>query len=171
MRREEKETYVEELRQSLLDAQIIVRTRFTGVNAGEMTELRSKVRHTGARYQVVKNNMLKLAVAGTHLESLVEDLKGPIALAYASEDVVGVAKALSEVAKDLEVFQVEAGVLSGKAIEASSVEALAKLPSKDALRAQLLGLLESVPRTLLGVLQAPSRDMLGVLNARKDTLD
>jgi large subunit ribosomal protein L10 len=136
-----------------------------------MTSLRRKVRHTGARYQVVKNNLLKLAVEGTYLESLVEDLKGPIALAYASEDVVGVAKALSEVAEDLEVFQVEGGVLSGKAIQASSIEALSKLPSKDALRAQLLGLLESVPRNLLGVLQAPSRDMLGVLSARKDSLD
>lgn len=171
MRREEKETYVEELRQSLMDAHIIVRTRFNGVDAGGMTDLRRKIRHTGARYRVVKNNMLKRAVEGTHLESLVEELKGPIALAYASEDVVGVAKALSEVAKDLEVFQVEGGVLSGKAIEASSVEALAKLPSKDALRAQLLGLFESVPRNLLGVFQAPSRDMLCVLNARKDSLE
>jgi large subunit ribosomal protein L10 len=171
VRREEKENYVAELRQNLLEAQIVVRTRFTGVDAGEMTTLRRKVRHTGANYQVVKNNLLKLAVEGTHLEALVEDLKGPIALAYASEDVVGVAKALSEVAEDLEVFQVEGGMLSGKVIEASSIEALSKLPSKDALRAQLLGLLKSVPRNLLGVLQAPSRDMLGVLSARKDSLD
>ena len=171
MNREEKIAYVETLKEGLSSAQIVLRTRFTGLSVSRMTELRKNLRDAGVRYRVVKNTLLRRAVEGTEYESLVEDLKGPIALAYSSEDVVGVAKTLTDFAKDEELFLVENGVLSGKALSAADVVSLASLPSKDQLRGQFLSVLQSVPRNLLGVMQAPSRDLLGVLNARKDSLE
>ena len=171
MRREEKIAYVESLRESLSGAQIVLRTRFTGLSVPRITELRKSLREAGVRYRVVKNTLLRHAVEGTEFESLVRDLKGPIALAFSSGDAVGVAKALTEFAKDEEIFKVENGVLSGKELSAADVVSLAALPGKDQLRAQFLSLLQSVPRDLMGVMQAPSRDMLGVLNARKESLE
>jgi len=171
LRRETKQEYIAGLKEQLLDSQFVLRTRFTGLDVSSMTALRANLRNSGTGYKVVKNTLLRLAVEGTQYESLVEDLKGPIALAFSSEDPVATAKVLTEFAKDAECFTLEQAVLDGKALSASDIETLAELPSMDVLRAQFLGLLQSVPQKFLGVLEAPGRELVGVLAARQRELE
>ncbi len=171
MRKEEKTEYVAELRDALSGSQIVLRTRYQGLDVAKMTALRKDLREKGVRYKVVRNTLLRRAVEGTDYEPLVRDLKGPIALAFTEEDAVVTAKALTDFAKDEDLFTVDGGVLDGKELDASQIQSLASLPGKDQLRAQLLCLLQTVPQRLLGVLQAPARDMVGVIEARRKNLE
>ena len=171
MRPEEKAQYVENLEAALSTAQVIVKTRFQGIDANDINELRSQLRTAGASYRVVKNSLLRRVVNDTDMAPLADGLKGPIALAYAEANAVDTAKALKAFGKTNKLLVIEGGLLSGKTLSADDVEALAELPSLDQLRGKLLGLLQAVPQKLLGVLQAPARDFVGVLEARRSSLD
>ena len=81
------------------------------------------------------------------------------------------AKVLTDFAKDADCFELEQAVLDGKDLSASDIATLAELPSMDVLRAQFLGLLQSVPQKFLGVLEAPGRELVGVLAARQRELE
>jgi large subunit ribosomal protein L10 len=171
VRKEEKTQYVDELREAMKGSQIVLRTRYSGLNVAKMSALRKQLSESGVRYKVVRNTLLRRAVEGTDYEPLVRDLKGPIALAFTEEDAVATAKVLTDFAKGEEVFSIDIGVLDGKELSAAQIQSLASLPGKDQLRAQLLSLLQTVPQRLLGVLQAPARDMVGVIEARRKNLD
>lgn len=166
-----KKAYVADLEENVLGSDLILKTRFTGLDVAKMTALRTTVREVGGGYKVVKNTLLRRAAADTPAAAIAEDLKGPVALAYTSGDPVALAKALSDFAKDTEVFEIEGGLLSGKPMSTEDVTALASLPSMEQLRAQFLGVLQAVPQKLLRVLQAPSRDLVGVLAARQRALE
>lgn len=133
---EQKKAVVADLRARSESAQAAVLTDYRGLTVDEMTDLRAQLRENGVFFQVVKNNLVKRAVEGTDLEPLTEHLKGPTALALA-EDPVAAAKVLSEFAKDHGDLEIKAGVLDGKALEATEISALAKLPSREQLLTQL----------------------------------
>ena len=167
MRREEKAQYIEKLQSALSDAEVIVTTRFTGIGVESLNKLRNDLRASGGSYRVVKNTLLRRAVNDTDMAPLVEGLKGPVALAYSSSNPVETAKALKAFSKENALLVIEGGIMSGRALSAADIDALAELPSLDQLRAQMLALLQAVPQQLLRVLQAPSRDFVGVLEARR----
>ncbi len=171
MNRQEKIEYVEGLKRDLESAELILLTRFTGLDVPSMTEFRAKLREVGTSYRVVKNTLLRRAAEGTPCEDLVADLKGPVAIAFTGGDAVCAAKAVTDFAKVSEHLVVEAGLLSGKALLPDQVKAIAELPSLDQLRAQLLATMLAVPQKLLRVLSAPARDLVGVLEARKRALE
>lgn len=167
MRREEKAQYIENLQAALSDAQVIVTTRFQGIGVESLNQLRSELRASGASYRVVKNTLLRRAIADTDNAPILEGLKGPVALAYSNTNPVETAKTLQAFNKTNELLVIEGGILSGRTLSAEDIDALAKLPSLDQLRGQFLGLMQAVPQKLLRVLQAPSRDFVGVLDARR----
>ena len=143
---------------------------YRGLKVGEATELRRKIRETGAQYQVLKNTLAKRALAGTSLAPLEPHLKGMIGLAFTAKDPVALAKTLNDFAKDVPAVVFKAGVLADKALDEKQFKALATLPSKEALLSQLLSVLQAPIQQLLGVLQAPARDLVMVLKAYENKL-
>lgn len=140
---------------------------YRGLKVSEATEFRRKIRDAGATYRVVKNTLAKRALEGTSLESLEPHLSGMTGLAFTGEDPVALAKVIHDFAKDVPAITFKAGILADQELDQGRFEALAVLPSKEALLAQLLSVLQAPVRNLLGVLQAPARDLVMVLKAHE----
>lgn len=141
---------------------------YRGIKVSEVTEFRDKIREIGGSYQVVKNTLTKRALEGTGLESLEPHLQGMTGLAFTESDPVALAKAIHDFAKDVPAIEFKGGILDDKEVDPVQFKALAVLPSKESLQAQLLSVLQAPIRNLLGVLQAPSRDLVLVLKAKAD---
>jgi large subunit ribosomal protein L10 len=171
MNRQEKTQQVSELTELFDGAQLMVITEYIGMNVANMVEFRTKLRQTQGGYRIVKNTLAKLALKDAEGNALADQFKGPIGVAYTKEDAAATAKVVTEFAKEHPELSITAGMIAGGTlIDAKGIEALGNLPSKDVLRAKLLGAMSGVPQNFLGVLTAPSRDLVGVLQARHDAL-
>ncbi|MEO5366793.1 MAG: 50S ribosomal protein L10 [Magnetococcus sp. WYHC-3] len=153
MNKTEKGQVIEEVRESLSQASVAIVTHYRGMTVAEMTKLRRSLRDAGAEFRVVKNTLARRASQGTPFEPLSPLLTGPTGIAY-SADPVAPAKALSQYAKQNPKLEILGGVLDGKAMDAAGVQALAELPSREVLVAQLLGVLNGPIRNFVGVLAA-----------------
>lgn len=142
MDRNEKQEFVSSLRSSLEGKKLVVVTQQAGLTVAEVTSLRAKMREVGANYKVIKNTLARLAVQDTPIAPLGDHFKGAVALAF-SDDPIAAAKIAVEFAKTNKKIQVVAACLDGKLLDAASVDALAKLPSLNELRATLIGLLQA----------------------------
>jgi large subunit ribosomal protein L10 len=162
--RSQKEKQVEELRGIFDGAELMVLTHQSGLTVAESTDLRSKMRESGARFKVTKNRLARLAIEGTKFAELADQFKGPTAIAY-SEDPVAAAKVVVDFAKDNEKLVVIGGALNDKVLETNEIDALAKLPSLDQLRGKLVGLLQAPATKVAGVLQAPAGQLARVFSA------
>src|SRR6202789_4684776 len=111
---------------------------FAGLTASKDFELRKAVRGAGGSYHVVKNKLAAKAGEGTKIEAALQGLKGVSSVAYTSGDPVALAKALSEWVKDNSEVTFKLGIVDGKLIHATEIEALAKLPGKEELFSKLL---------------------------------
>ena len=165
MDRSQKEDLVQSLKVSLSDAAVVIVTQQVGLTVSEVTDLRRNVREVGASYKVVKNNLARLAVKGTHFENLSQYLVGPTALAF-SQDPVAAAKAVVKYADSNEKVKVIGGMMGENVLSSSAVNALAKLPSLDVLRSQLIGLLSTPATNIARILVEPGTRVARVLNAR-----
>ncbi len=166
-----KETRVADLVEILGSVPSIVLTEYSGLDVGEMTELRRALRGVNVAYKVVKNTLLKRAIEGTPRATLAPFLTGPNGIAFSLEDDPGVAaKACLDFAKKHEKFKVKAGWVDGQAFGSEGLKALSQLPTKDQVRGQLLALLNAPAQKFLALLTAAPRDFLGVLSAREEDL-
>jgi large subunit ribosomal protein L10 len=162
--RTEKHAFVASLASVFAETSMVVVTRNRGLNVAEMTELRRRMRAAGATFRVAKNRLTTLALDGTRFDGLRPLLKGPTALAW-SRDPVAVAKAAVEFARTNEKFAVLGGAIGSQTLDAAGVKALSELPSLEALRARLLGLILAPATRIAGVLQAPGGQLARVLAA------
>lgn len=135
---------------------------FSGLSVPQADDLRSRVRGTGCSYQVVKNRLALIAVKDKPMESLAAHFDGPTAIAY-GEDVVGLAKVLTDFAKEADVLEFRGGLLDGAPVEASDIKAIAELPSREELIAKLLFLLQSPIVRLARGLGAITQQFVSVL--------
>jgi large subunit ribosomal protein L10 len=167
--RTEKREFVASLATVFAETSMVVVTRNNGLTVAEVTELRRRMRAEGVTFKVAKNRLANLALDGTRFDSIKPMLKGPTALAW-SKDPVAAAKVAVEFAKTNEKFVVIGGALGTQALDASGVKALAELPSLDALRARLLGMLNTPATRIAAVIQAPAGNLARVFGAyaRKD---
>ncbi len=163
--RAQKEALVKDLREKFAQAQAVFVTSFHGLTVAESNELRKNLREAGAEYRIVKNTLLRLASEGTPAEPIRDFIEGPTGVAIAYQDPVAIAKVLSEFAKEHEALILRGGALQGKPMEAKGIEALAKLPPREVLLAQLLGLLQAPPAQLVQLLANVLRSFLCVLKA------
>ncbi len=163
MNRSEKQAVVSEVSDRLARANAVILTDFSGLKVEQMTDLRQKLKDAGLDYLVVKNTLLKLASQGTEAESLTQDLTGPNGLGFSFDDPVELAKVLVNFAKDNPKLEIKEGVLDGKIISTAEVTALAKLPSREVLLAQLLGVMNGVARNFVSVLAAVPRGLVTAL--------
>jgi large subunit ribosomal protein L10 len=162
--RTEKREFVASLAAVFADTSMVVVTRPNGLTVAEATELRRRMRAAGATYRVAKNRLATLALDGTKFDGIKPLLKGPTALAW-SADPVAVAKTAVDYARTNDRFTVLGGSLGAQTLDAAGVKALSELPSLDALRARLLGMLQTPATRIAGVLQAPAGQVARVLSA------
>jgi len=137
---------------------------YKGISVPQDTELRRRIRESGGQYLVVKNTLALRAVEGKALEALEDQFEGPVAVAYIEEDVVALAKALTEFAKEVPKIEFKGGVVEGQAVLAGQIEDIAKLPSRDELIAKLLFLLQSPVTRLARGLNAISQQLVIALD-------
>lgn len=164
MDRTEKREFVDSLAQVFAATSMVVVTRNEGLTVADVTELRRRMRGAGAQFKVAKNRLAVLALEGTRFDGIKPLLKGPTALAW-SQDPVAVAKTAVEFARTNEKLVLVGGALGTQMLDASGVRALAELPSLDALRARLLGMIQTPATRIAGVLQAPAGQLARVFGA------
>jgi large subunit ribosomal protein L10 len=162
--RSEKAEAIVELNQIFKDANLMVVTRQSGLTVQEVTDLRRKIRAAGASYKVAKNRLTLRALEGTPFKALGSLFKGPTAIAY-SKDPVAAAKVVSAFAKDNEKLTIVGGALGENTLDVAGIQALATLPSLDALRGKIIGLLQAPATKIAGVLAAPAGQVARVISA------
>ena len=166
---EKKVNIVQDIQDRVGKAQIGILADFSGIKVGPMTQLRRQVKEAGGELKVAKNTLMKRAAGDESLIApIAGDLKGPNALVLGYEDPVALAKLLVKFAQDLPLLKIKGGVIGGQTLTAQDVDALSKLPAREVLLAQLLGLLQSPPQALVNVLAGVIRNFLNVLVAIRD---
>ena len=140
---EMKQPIVEEISAGIKDAQSVVLVDYRGLTVEEDTELRKQLRAAGVVYKVYKNTMMNFAFKGTDFEGLAPYLNGPSAIAYSTEDATAPARVIAEFAKKAKALEFKAGVVEGNVYDAKGMEAIATIPSREALISRLLGSMQS----------------------------
>jgi large subunit ribosomal protein L10 len=137
---------------------------FAKLTVSQDYELRKVVRGAGGRYRVLKNKLAARASQGTKVEQALQGLKGVSSVAYTSGDPVALAKALSTWMQDNAEFTFKLGIVDGHVITVEEVKQLATMPSKEAIFAKLLFLINAPAQRLVTVMNAAGRDLAVVVN-------
>jgi large subunit ribosomal protein L10 len=165
MKKQQKTQLVNGLKEEFRALNAAYLTSFMNLKVVEMDDLRKKVRSAGGQYRVLKNTLARLGTQDTPFEPLTQDLTGPVGWAMTKDDPVSLAKVLKEFQKVNEAFGIQVGVLDGKIVSPDEIKALAEMPSKEVLLAQILGVLNSSARGLVSVIQAVPRQLVNVIEA------
>jgi len=151
---EEKQQVVQEIKQKLDAATLVICTDYRGMNVEQITELRNKLRVPGVEYKVLKNTMFRFALQESGYGDIASQITGPNAVVFSQEDPVGPAKTIFEFAKTNKELEIKLGILQGQMIDADKIKDLAQLPPRDILLGQVVG-----------TMQAPITSFVRVLNA------
>jgi len=172
MQKEDKERVVAELTEKLRTAETLFVADYRGLTMPQIDSLRGKLIENGARLSVVKNTLTRRAAEAAGADALLALLEGPSAIAFieADGDMVAVAKALADSARETKVLEIRGGVMQGREISASDVEELAKLPPLDVLRGQVLGAIVAPLSSIAALLNAPLQNLYGLIDARIEQL-
>ena len=168
MNKQEKKDAIDELHEKFARAKTAVITGYTGINVEQITTLRTMLRKSQVEYRVVKNTLARKAAEGTSLEPLKDYFVGPVGIALSYDDVVAPAKVLYEFNKIQAKLEIKVGVLDGKLLKQADVKALASLPSLNALRGKIVGLLQAPASKIARVLVAPAGQIARVMKAKAD---
>jgi large subunit ribosomal protein L10 len=163
--REKKEQYVEAYVEQLAKSPVIVLTEYRGTTVQQIQRLRGQMREHNAGVQVVKNSLMAIALRQAGLSAPQEYLVGPTAVVYLPEDVATAAKALFDSIKDLDKIKVRGAILDGQVLDAEGARKLRELPSKNEVRAQLLGVIQGPASELVRTLEAPANELYRTLQA------
>ncbi len=164
MNREQKKEWVSGMHGNFLGADILIVVQYKGLTVAEMTALRGKVRAAGAGLKVTKNLLTRIALKDTKYDALSKLFTGPTAVAYAN-DPVAAAKVIADFAKDNEKLVLVGGAFGDTVLDVNGIQALAKLPSLDELRAKIISMLITPATRIAGVLQAPAGQLARVCGA------
>jgi large subunit ribosomal protein L10 len=157
---------VAELKERFAGVQTAVLTEYRGLTVRQLSDLRKQLKGASAEYKVVKNRLARIAIKDSALDGLGKHLTGPTGVAYTRHDPVSVAKALQTFVKNNPALTIKVGVVEGKVLEAAALKSLADLPSKEALRAQLVGALQGPLSQLVTLLTAVQGQLVRVIEAR-----
>ena len=164
MKKDDKAKQAESVREQLNKAKGVVLSSFEGITVAQDSELRRKVAQTGAKYKVFKNSVIERAAKGTPAEPLVaKNLKGTTSVAVTEADPVALAKALTAYAKDNPVLVFKAGIVEGRVVSLAEFAALATLPSKEALQAKVLFLINSPATRVASAIAGVGRNLAVVI--------
>lgn len=163
--REKKEELIKEYVDQLNVSEAVIITGYRGLKVTQVEQLRRKIRDADGGFAVVKNTLAERALHDAGLPVVDEMLIGPVGIGFCHNNVSGVAKAITEFAKQNELLTIKGGLLGDRVIDEAGVRNLANLPSLDVLRAQLLGLINTPATQLAGVVAGGVRQLVNVFNA------
>ena len=162
--REQKQKDLEALTEELKNSKSAVVVSFTNLSVNKDQEVRNQLREAGAKYQVVKNTLARLAVKGTPYEEATEHFKGVTAIAWTDDEPVDLSKVVSKFIKeDGDIYSFKTGIVEGQVVDFEKIKEIASLPSKEELIGKLLYLLNAPAQRLATVLSAIPRDLAVVL--------
>ena len=138
-----KAPIVQEISDSIKDAQSVVIVDYRGLTVAEDTQLRKQLREAGVTYKVYKNTFMNFAFKGTEFESLSGVLEGPNAIAISTTDATAPARVLAEFAKKAPALEIKAGVVEGNFYDAEGMKTISSIPSREVLLSKLLGSMQS----------------------------
>jgi len=167
MLKQVKTETVDELKDTLGKVASLIVADYRGLTVEEVNGLRREIRKAGGSYRVVKNTLVKRAIAGTRMEGLAPLFKGPTAIAYSLLDPVGPAKVIDKFATTMDKFQVKGGFLDGQVLDKGGVKSLATMKGKDELRAELLATFMAPAQQFVALMQAAPQNFLYLLGARE----
>jgi large subunit ribosomal protein L10 len=150
---DDKKAVVAEVTDVIAKAQTVVLAEYNGIKVADLTTLRSKARDAGVFLRVVKNTLVRRAVADTQFASLAEQMTGPLIYSV-SADPVAAAKVLNDFAKSNDKLVLKAGSYAGKVLDKAGVQALASIPSRDELLSRLLGVMQAPVSGFAGAMAA-----------------
>ena len=161
---ESKRELVAEIKESLKDAQLAVVIDYRGLSVAEFTDLRRRLLPTGATCKVSKNTLMQIAIAGDETwEPMTSLLKETSAFILIKDDIGGALKAYQDFQKASKKTELRGGVMEGRALSQADVKAIADLPSKEQLMAQIAGALNSVTAKIaIGINQVPTSLARGI---------
>lgn len=137
---DDKKAVVAEVSAQVADAQTIVVAEYRGIQVGDLTKLRAKARQSGVYLRVLKNTLVRRAVAGTAFSPLADQMVGPLIYSI-SADPIAAARVLHDFAKTNDKIVIKGGAYSGNLLDKAGVQALASIPSREELLAKLLGVM------------------------------
>jgi large subunit ribosomal protein L10 len=170
LNRKEKENVISDLSRQIEGFRAAVLTNYRGLNVEQINQLRRRLREEKISYHVVKNTLMKLASRGTELEKLKDYFEGPTAVAISYGDPALLAKILSEFVKAQPSLEIKVGLIQGRVTAPEEVKALASMPPREVLLAQILGGIQTPGGQLGGVILSALQQVLGVIQARVDQL-
>ena len=166
--RPEKVAVVAEVTEKLAKADAVLLTEYRGMTVAQLASLRRALRPIGAEYKVYKNTLVRRAADEAGFADLNEQLVGPTAITFVTGDVAAAAKALRDFGRTNPLLVIKGGALGTKVVSDADVQALADLPSRDVLLAQLAGAFQAPMTKMAGLLQALPRNFAYGLKALID---
>jgi large subunit ribosomal protein L10 len=163
--RDQKEELVEQYKELVQGSSGFIMTSFAGLTVKDMEALRRQISEVGGEFRVVKNTLIERVFNELELELPADTLEGTTAIGFTHEEVVGVAKAIVDLAKEVESVRPKAAIIDGALYGSEQITRLAELPPMPAVQAQLLGLIQTPAQRLAGALAGSVRQVLNVLTA------
>jgi large subunit ribosomal protein L10 len=172
MNREQKAAAVEEIAGQIKESDAVFAVDYRGITVAQAAEIRGKLRESDATFRIVKNTLTERAADAAEMEALKELLSGPTALTFVRGDAASAAKAIATFNKETELLAFKGGVMNGETLEVAQIQAIAKLPARDVLYGQLVGMIASPLTGLargLGGLLGGMAVALGQLQQKKES--
>lgn len=163
-KKSDKEKDLEALKKDFEVAQSIFVTGYEKMTVQQDFELRKTVRGAGGQYRVIKNNLAEKASQGTPIEPLLQHLAGMTSLAYTAKDPVALAKALTTYSKSNPAFTFKSGFVEGRVIDVKSIQELATMPSREAVLAKVLYLIQASAQRLVTSVNGVGRNLAVVID-------
>ncbi|HTA35150.1 MAG TPA: 50S ribosomal protein L10 [Solirubrobacteraceae bacterium] len=143
MNREQKAVAIEEIVAQIDESQAIFAVDYRGITVPQVAELRAKLRDADATFKVVKNSLTERAADQAGAETLKQYLAGPTALTFVRGDAATAAKAIADYAKATQLLPFKGGLMDGGALDVDQLRSLSRLPSREVLYGQLVGVVAS----------------------------
>jgi large subunit ribosomal protein L10 len=159
----EKIESVAELKERIQDSTVVLLTTYVGIKAGQVTELRRRLREQQVELKVYKNTLASRALDELGLGDASKFMTGPTAWAF-SKDIVAPSKIFRDFAKEVPIVAVSGGILEGRVVSKAQAEALAEMPSREVLLSQVVGTIAAPLRNFVGVVNALPRNLVNVLD-------
>lgn len=162
---EQKQAVVAEVAEVAANAFSAVAAQYRGLTVGEMTELREKARESGVYLRVVKNTLVRKAVENTEFECIQDALKGPLVMAFSMEDPGSAARLVKDFSKDHNKLETQFVSVGGQLLEASELDRLSKLPTKDQAISMLMSVMKAPVEKFVRTLAEPHSQLVRVVDA------
>ena len=171
MDRAAKEVMLGEIKEAFANVASVVIADYRGITVPVVTTMRDDFRKAGCHYRVLKNSLVKIAVKGSKMEPLTELMVGTTAVIWSNEIPQDPAKVALKWAKDEPKFKIRGGYFEGQLLDVAGVDALAKMPGKNEMRASMLMTFLAAPQSFVAQLAAAPQNFAYLLDARKRGLE